>query len=34
MNGDDASDLAQRDTEPQLSGRRLQAVNGLLEGGI
>jgi len=28
---DDANVLAQRDTEPQLSGRRLQAVDGLLE---
>jgi len=34
VNGDDASVLAQRDTEPQLSGRRLQAVVGLLEGGM
>jgi len=32
--GDDASVLAQRDTEPQLSGRRLRAVDGLLEGGM
>jgi len=26
-----ANVLAQRDTEPQLSGRRLQAVDGVLE---
>lgn len=30
---DDANVLAQRDTEPQLSGRRLRAVNGVLEEG-
>jgi len=30
---DDAGDLAQRGTEPQLSGRRLLAVDGMLEAG-
>jgi hypothetical protein len=28
---DDANVLAQRDTEPQSSGHRLQAVDGVLE---
>jgi hypothetical protein len=30
---DDAGVLAQRDTVPQLSGRRLLAVDGMLEVG-